>query len=280
MTSGPTETSNSQKPGRPPFVQQPAEIALEFNPGDIVGGAYEILRLLGQGGMGNIYLARHNIMLEEYAIKTLRAENLTDVSWKRFQKEAQAIGRMNHHNIIAIYNFGLHERTVPYYVMAQLRGKTLHDIVQENGPMAAAEALPIFVEVCNGMGYAHKKGVIHRDLKPPNIVFLDTEQTGSRVKIVDFGIVKLSDEAGNSQQLTNIGEVCGSPYYMSPEQCEAGTVDASVPTFTRLVASCTKFSPALLLFAGAMLSIPCSNTRAPPQPPCKRPPAANHFHRL
>jgi serine/threonine-protein kinase len=120
--------------------------------------------------MGNIYRARHNMMLEEYALKTLRSENLTDVSWKRFQKEAQAIGRMNHPNIVAIYNFGLHEGKVPYYVMAQLQGKTLHDLVLEHGPMPWAEALPIFVEVCNGMGYAHKKAVIHRDIKPPNIV--------------------------------------------------------------------------------------------------------------
>jgi serine/threonine protein kinase len=227
MTAGPTDRSNQQKPNMPPFVQpQQAEIAVEFKPGDVIGGAYEIIDLLGQGGMGNIYRARHNIMLEEYALKTLRAENLTDVSWKRFQKEAQAIGRMNHQNIVAIYNFGLHEGTVPYYVMAQLQGKTLHELVIERGPMPVAEALPIFVEVCNGMGYAHKKGVIHRDVKPPNIVVLNNAQVGSKVKIVDFGIVKLSDDAGSNQQLTNIGEVCGSPYYMSPEQCEAGTIDA------------------------------------------------------
>src|SRR5580693_5921499 len=109
MTAGAHEQSNQQKQMKPAFVPAESEIAVEFKKGDIIGGAYEIIDLLGQGGMGNIYRARHNIMMEEYALKTLRAENLTDVSWKRFQKEAQAIGRMNHHNIIAIYNFGLHD---------------------------------------------------------------------------------------------------------------------------------------------------------------------------
>jgi eukaryotic-like serine/threonine-protein kinase len=226
MTTGPSDTTNPQKHNKLPFTPPPADIAIEFKPGDIIGGNYEIVSLIGQGGMGNIYRARHNMMLEEYALKTLRAENLTDVSWKRFQKEAQAIGRMNHPNIVAIYNFGLHEKKVPYYVMAQLQGKTLHDLVLERGPMPWTEALPIFVEVCSGMGYAHKKAVIHRDIKPPNIVLLDNPQAGSRVKIVDFGIVKITDEEGDNQQLTNIGEVCGSPFYMSPEQCEAATLDS------------------------------------------------------
>jgi len=219
------QPTTNRKPDKFAFVPAQPEIAYEFKSGDIIGGAYEIIDLLGQGGMGNIYRARHNIMMEEYALKTLRADALTDVSWKRFQKEAQAIGRMNHQNIVAIYNFGLHDGKVPYYVMAQLQGKTLLEIVAERGPLPMEEALPIFVEVCNGMGYAHKKGIIHRDLKPPNVVVLNKPQAGSSVKIVDFGIVKLSDDGGN-QQLTNIGEVCGSPYYMSPEQCEAGAVDS------------------------------------------------------
>jgi serine/threonine-protein kinase len=238
MTAGPTDRSNQQNPNKPPFVPALSDIAIEFKPGDIVGGAYEIIDLLGQGGMGNIYRARHNIMLEEYALKTLRAEKLTDVSWKRFQKEAQAIGRMNHPNIVAIYNFGLHEGTVPYYVMAQLQGKTLEKLIADGGPLPLAEALPIFVEVCIGMGYAHKKGIVHRDVKPPNIVVLDQGQAGSRVKIVDFGIVKLSEDAGSNQQLTNIGEVCGSPYYMSPEQCEASTIDARSDVYSL---GCTLF---------------------------------------
>ncbi|MBS1992094.1 MAG: serine/threonine protein kinase [Cyanobacteria bacterium SZAS LIN-2] len=223
MSEGPT--TNQRKPDKLAFAPAQSDLAYEFKAGDVIGGAYEIIDLLGQGGMGNIYRARHNIMMEEYALKTLRADAITDVSWKRFQKEAQAIGRMNHQNIVAIYNFGLHDGKVPYYVMAQLQGKTLLEIIAQRGPLPVEEALPIFIEVCNGMGYAHKKGVIHRDLKPPNVVVLDTPQAGSKVKIVDFGIVKLSDDGGN-QQLTNIGEVCGSPYYMSPEQCEAGAVDA------------------------------------------------------
>ncbi|MBU6454315.1 MAG: protein kinase [Cyanobacteria bacterium REEB67] len=209
------------------FASSPGSQAGEFKPGDIIGGAYEIIDLIGHGSMGNVYRARHQIMLEEYALKTLRAEKLTDVSWKRFQLEAQSIAKMNHPNIVTIYNFGLHAQTIPYYVMAQLQGKTIEEMIDERGPLPVEEVLPIFVEVCKGMGYAHQKSIIHRDIKPPNILILDKPQGGSRVKIVDFGIAKITgDGAEDKQQLTNIGEVCGSPLYMSPEQCEGSTIDA------------------------------------------------------
>jgi serine/threonine protein kinase len=209
------------------FASSPGSQAGEFKPGDIIGGAYEIIDLIGHGSMGNVYRARHQIMLEEYALKTLRAEKLTEVSWKRFQLEAQSIAKMNHPNIVTIYNFGLHAQTIPYYVMAQLQGKTIEEMIDERGPLPVEEVLPIFVEVCKGMGYAHQKSIIHRDIKPPNILILDKPQGGSRVKIVDFGIAKITgDGAGDKQQLTNIGEVCGSPLYMSPEQCEGSSIDA------------------------------------------------------
>ena len=202
--------------------------AAEFKPGDIVGGAYEVLSFIGAGGMGNVYRVRHTTLKTEYALKTLSAEQVTDLAWRRFQNEAQAIARMNHPNVVGIYNLDLHEKTLPYYVMDLLRGDTLLDKLKVRPRLPVSEALPIFVEACAGIGYAHKKGIVHRDIKPGNIVILDTaDASGARIKIVDFGIAKLSHTRDlANQQLTNVGEICGSPFYMSPEQSQASKIDA------------------------------------------------------
>ena len=203
-------------------------VAGEFAKGDLVGGSYEIVSFIGAGGMGNVYCVKHAIMQTEYALKTLSAEKVTEVAWRRFQNEAQAIARMNHPNVVAIYNLGFHDGRLPYYVMDILHGKTLSDLLREKGRLETNEALRMFIQVCAGIGYAHKKGIVHRDIKPPNIVLLNKpDPSGATIKIVDFGIAKLSHtkELAN-QQLTSVGEVCGSPFYMSPEQCEAGKIDA------------------------------------------------------
>jgi len=212
----------------------------EFAPGDVVGGAYEILSFIGAGGMGNVYRVRHTIMQTEYALKTLSSDKVTEVAWRRFQVEAQAIARMSHPNIVGIYNLGLHNGQLPYYVMDILSGRTLLELLQEKKYLEIDQALPIFLEVCAGIGYAHKKGIVHRDIKPGNIVVLDQpDGSGARVKIVDFGIAKLSHTSDlANQQLTGMGEVCGSPFYMSPEQCQAGKIDARSDTYSL---GCTLF---------------------------------------
>ncbi|MBS1992092.1 MAG: protein kinase [Cyanobacteria bacterium SZAS LIN-3] len=202
--------------------------ASDFAAGDIIDGDYEVLSFIGAGGMGSVYRVRHRIMNTEYALKTLRADQVTEVAWRRFQNEAQAIARMNHPNVVAIYNLGLHNKTVPYYVMDLLSGSTLADILQARHQLPVVEALPIFIEACAGIGYAHKKGIVHRDIKPGNIVVLkNPDATGAKIKIVDFGIAKLSHTKDlANQQLTGVGEICGSPFYMSPEQSQGGKVDA------------------------------------------------------
>jgi serine/threonine protein kinase len=212
----------------------------EFIAGDIVGGTYEIIALIGSGGMGHVYRVRHTLMHQQYALKTLSAEQVNELAWRRFQNEAQAIARMNHPNVVGIYNLGLHDGRLPFYVMDFVSGRTLLNILRANGPMAIDEALSIFSEVCAGLGYAHKKGIVHRDIKPPNIILLDESEPGSsRVRIVDFGIAKLSgikDKA--NQELTAVGQLCGSPYYMSPEQCQGERVDTRSDVYSL---GCTLF---------------------------------------
>ena len=186
-----------------------------------------MLSWIGAGGMGNVYRVRHNMMDSDYALKTLSADKVTEVAWRRFQNEAQAIARMSHPNIVGIYNLGLHENRLPFYVMDLLEGDTLNDLLRDHGPMPMRDAMKLFIELCGGFGYAHKKGIVHRDIKPPNIVLLKKPESTCRAKIVDFGIAKLSGiKDPENQFLTNAGEVCGSPYYMSPEQTIGQRIDA------------------------------------------------------
>src|ERR1700679_2108490 len=155
----------------------------EFQVGDVIGGTYQVLHWIGAGGMGNVYCVRHTIMQTEYALKTLSADKVTEVAWRRFQNEAQAIARMSHPGIVAIYNLGLHDGRLPYYVMDLLKGQSLMEMIRIQGPMEVNLALSLFAELCGAFAYAHKKGIVHRDIKPANIVLLDVPEAACRAKI-------------------------------------------------------------------------------------------------
>ena len=211
-------------------VGRPIPKGAEFTAGTLVGGSYEIVDYLGRGAMGFVYRARHNVLGREYALKTLGSEQVSETSWRRFQIEAQAIAKMAHPNVVGIHNFALHHSEgnspIPFYVMDLLVGKNLGEKLEENGSPPLAVLLTIFQQAAAGLGYAHSKGMIHRDVKPGNIVLLDQpDSVGATVKIVDFGIAKLTDSEYGAQKLTTAGEVFGSPLYMSPEQSMAQTLD-------------------------------------------------------
>lgn len=209
----------------------------ELEAGDLVDD-YEILGLLGTGGMGYVYEARHRVLNKVYALKTIKADRLNETIWRRLQVEAQAIARMNHPNIVGIHNFGMHDGR-PFYVMDLLKGNSLAERLKK-GPVPVEEAIAIFIEVCCGLNYAHKKGIIHRDIKPGNIIILaKADASGATVKIVDFGIAKLAGTSDPSNQhLTSMGEIFGSPLYMSPEQCLAKRTDARSDVYS---VGCTLF---------------------------------------
>ncbi|MFA7338076.1 MAG: protein kinase, partial [Candidatus Obscuribacterales bacterium] len=209
---------------------RPIPQGAEFAAGTLVGGTYEIVDYLGRGAMGFVYRARHNILGREYALKTLGGDQISDTSWRRFQIEAQAIAKMSHPNVVGIHNFALHHREgqtdIPFYVMDLLEGSNLMERLRDNGTPPLAILLSIFQQAAAGLGYAHSKGMIHRDVKPGNIVLLNSpDAVGATVKIVDFGIAKLTDAQYGAQKLTTAGEVFGSPLYMSPEQSMAQTLD-------------------------------------------------------
>ena len=219
LTTGQGQTDSVAKP----YISDD-----KLKPGDIIGDNYVIIELLGVGGMGYVYKVRHLILEKIYAMKTISGEQISEIAWRRLQVEAQAIARINHPNIVGIHNLGIHQGKIPYYVMDYLKGKNLAEILKQKRYLSLDQSLPLFIEICNGLGFAHKKGIVHRDIKPGNIVILDEPDfTGGRVKIVDFGIAKLAGTIDpDNQKLTTIGEVFGSPLYMSPEQCEGKRIDA------------------------------------------------------
>ncbi|MBI5171869.1 MAG: serine/threonine protein kinase [Candidatus Melainabacteria bacterium] len=198
--------------------------------GSIIDGKFRVLNLLGEGGMGAVYRVRHLMLQKDVALKTFSRSSLTEETCLRFQREAQALGKLNHGNIIAVYDFGLSQEGIPYYTMEFLSGCSLADRIKSDGPIAAVEAVQVFQQVCRGLSLAHSKGIIHRDLKPGNIFLTagggSAEADDVCAKIVDFGIASLTDTSGQGQRLTRCGAVFGSPLYMSPEQAAGLPVTA------------------------------------------------------
>ncbi len=202
------------------------EVGTAFQPGAVIGGAFRIESVIGQGGMGVVYLAEQLSLRKPVALKMLAPELVNEQSWLRFKAEAKTLSVLNHSSLVKVYDLGVHENTIPYYSMDFLQGRSLEEILANDGPLQFRQALPIFIEVLDGLAYAHRNGIVHRDLKPGNIM-LCTVDGAKSIKILDFGISKLiGPNAVSSQSLTTVGEIFGSPFYMSPEQCSGSTVDA------------------------------------------------------
>jgi len=199
--------------------------------GTKLAGKYEIMSVLGTGGMGVVYKGRQDVMDRIVAIKMLQSHHLNDsMSVKRFQQEGRATCKLNHPHIITVYDFGISQQTgQPFIVMDYLQGVPLSDIIKQEGQVSVDRSMKIFQQSADALGHAHKQGIIHRDLKPSNIVLISYDGDKDFVKVVDFGVAQIMEDAQgsteNHQRLTQMGEVCGSPVYMSPEQCQGHKLD-------------------------------------------------------
>lgn len=200
----------------------------EYKPGHMLGGRYQVMNCIGRGGMGVVYKVKQFFLDKEFALKTISKQCLTDTAIRRFQQEALTSFAIDHPNVIMVNDFGLLDDDTPFLVMELLDGETLGDRLKLQTRLSVDDAIALFIQVCFGMAYAHDKGIVHRDIKPNNIMILQNMPFGTEgsIKIVDFGIAKYSArEGGEVQALTRTGEIFGSPLYMSPEQCQGGTVD-------------------------------------------------------
>ncbi len=192
----------------------------EFTSGHILAERYKVVSLLGAGGMGAVYLVEDLKSQQKYALKTILATSVLDRNLKRFEMEINATKILEHPNLVQIYDFGFINETQPYFVMDYWEGQDLAALIKSKGSLSIDEAIDVFFTICNALTYAHSKGVVHRDLKPSNVMI-----TGGVIKVLDFGIAKVFRDETEFNTVTQTGEVFGSPYYMSPEQCLGKTVD-------------------------------------------------------
>jgi DNA-binding NarL/FixJ family response regulator/tRNA A-37 threonylcarbamoyl transferase component Bud32 len=187
---------------------------------NIFAARYVIETLLGSGTTGAVFKARHLYMDRYVALKLLRPEYAEDrLVMRKFQREATAIGKLKHPNIVGVYDFGMSSGGEPYLAMEYVDGIDLADILEKEGRLSAPRVIDICIQVAAGLAEAHLKGIIHCDLKPSNILILG-EQPQELVKVVDFGLAEIvpRGRTGNSD-LTAKFLICGTPNYMSPEQC-------------------------------------------------------------
>jgi len=187
--------------------------------GEVVGEKYRLVRLLGEGGMGSVYEARHDVIGRRFAVKFLHAELASHPEiLLRFRREAQAAGSLENENIAAVTDFGSSPDGAPYIVMEFLEGEDLAKTLARNGPLPVARAAHILIQVCRGLFAAHGRGIVHRDLKPENLLLQQRGDGGDLVKILDFGIAKLKSTEHRPEAATRTGITLGTPYYMPPEQ--------------------------------------------------------------
>jgi len=205
------------------------EIITDELTGTIFADRYEIITRLGSGGMSVVYKARHTLLGRMVAIKLLDPLLTSDLqNARRFREEALASSLLSHPNLINIIDFGLSPSGEPYLIMDYLNGQSLNDVLFQETCIGVDRAINLFIQACDGLEHAHSRGVIHRDLKPSNLMLETDPKTGREtVKIIDFGIAKvLTSHRERGQNLTQPGEILGSPTYMSPEQCLGCPMDA------------------------------------------------------
>ena len=197
--------------------------------GQTLDGRYHIERKIGEGGMGVVYAARHLIIERPLAVKVLKREVARDQSTiKRFVQEAKAASRIGHPHIVDVTDFGTTPDGLTYSVMEYVDGSTLSSAIKLSAPLPLERILPIAAQIAQALGAAHAKGIVHRDLKPENIFLINRDGRRDFVKIVDFGIAKVtpidSNAPAEGPRLTRAGAVFGTPEYMAPEQA-AGRSD-------------------------------------------------------
>ena len=193
--------------------------------GQVVADRYHVIKKLGEGGMGQVYLAEHVKMGRRSAIKVMNPSMVHDPdAVARFNREASNASRITHPNVCAIYDFGETPEGLIYLAMEFIEGEPLTELLERDGALPVRRAVGIFVQVADALQAAHDLGIVHRDLKPDNIM-LAQKKGGDQVKVVDFGIAKAvgGDESG--QKVTKTGLVVGTPEFMSPEQLSGDKLD-------------------------------------------------------
>lgn len=217
----PAPKTNADKPsllGESPAKDAHAYRKLAYN--EQFTDRYRVLHQIGHGGMGRIYQAVDVPNNRVIALKVLHPHLLEDEeAVRRFEREAKASMSLRHPNLLTVHDFGFSDEGLPFIAMEYLDGEVLQQLLKMDGPLELRRFLTIFLQTCSALNHAHTNRVIHRDVKPGNIMLIKVADSSDIAKLIDFGIAKIVRTDGSGQRLTQTGDVFGSPFYMSPEQC-------------------------------------------------------------
>jgi len=204
--------------------------------GLILDSKYKLIESLGQGGMGSVFRAERLHIGDEVAVKLLHQDLVREKqALDRFRREARTAAMIRHPNVVSIHDFndGTGEASEAYIVMELVRGVSLGTLLRREGRMSAERAVRLMQDICAGVGVAHRQGLLHRDLKPDNVIVVPPSHEGDEetAKVVDFGLAKVRDVTAQTA-LTQTGAVLGTLYYMSPEQCSGEDLDARADVYS------------------------------------------------
>ncbi len=246
-------------PPRPPDAQDGLKL------GDLFLGKFELLRLIGKGGMGQVYQARNVDQGTMVAIKVMnRCLTQDNEAIERFKREARAAAKVEHPNTVRVFDYGVKEAAC-YLVMEYLEGESLRERLRKRGRMALPAVIDFAQQACQALAIIHRKGIIHRDLKPDNI-FFHKQETQEIVKLLDFGVAKWISLTFSGDAITNPGAIFGTPHYMSPEQCLGKDLDGRSDIYSLGIILYEMLSGRKPFEADSTLSFMYAHVHTKPQP--------------
>ncbi len=280
-TAGKAASHQSTKPGLTELGEEEQMPVTELI-GQIVGGKYLLEEFIGEGGMAVVYRATHVNMERPVVVKILQGRlAASEKSVQRFERECKVTAKVSHPNVVSVFDVGFINGNQPYLVMEFIKGESLRDKIDHEGPLPLASAAAILIQICRGLQEAHSTGIIHRDLKPENILLQERSDRPDWVKIVDFGIAHLS--TGAMQRLTKTGSVVGTAEYMAPEQLRDFPLDTRSDLYSLGVMLFEMLTATVPFEADTLEAMLLKAIMDPPDPPSKYRQdvqAGSHFDRV
>jgi serine/threonine protein kinase len=236
-------------------------------------GRYRLTRLLGEGGMGQVYEGLHETLDRKVAVKVLLPRYAHDEKFReRFLREAKAASRVRHPNVVQILDFGDTPNGSVYFAMEFLEGRDMQELLDDEGPLSWPRARHMLLQITSALGAAHELRIIHRDIKPANFFIINARGHSEFIKVLDFGIAKIAAEPGSddkSQALTGTGEVFGTAKYMAPEQAFGSSNDPRVDVYSVGIVAYQMLTGMVPFTGVSAFHIITRHVNDPPRPPCE-----------